>query len=170
MKQTKIFIFLTFFFCSWLANSSFANGPDGFVNSGGMGSASSGQLLGSIAEPVTGLLKDGWQHCLQGFVYKTLDIDFATNVDDFEMMDQLKVSLYPNPVKDHMYVKIDGDNNQQLNYSIFTQNGNLIKRGLLEGRQTKINVSGLANSSYVVILTNRSNDVVLKRSKILVIK
>ena len=110
MKQKKLYLFLTFFFCSWLLSSSFANGPDGFINSGGTISKSSGQLLGSIAEPVTGLLKDGWQHCLQGFVYRTLAIDFITGVNDLEIVNKLSVSLYPNPVREHMYVQLDGEN------------------------------------------------------------
>ncbi|MCG8687179.1 MAG: T9SS type A sorting domain-containing protein, partial [Desulfobacterales bacterium] len=161
---------LAFFFCSWLANSSLPGEPDGYINSGGMGSASSGQLLGSIAEPVTGLLKDGWQHCLQGFVYKTLDIDFATDVSKLPMTKQLNVSLYPNPVKEFVFVKLEGDVNQQLNYSIFTQDGRIIKNGFLEGKLTQIDLSDLVSTYYLFILTDSSDKMVLNKSKILIAK
>lgn len=170
MKQKKRFLFLTFFFCTWLVNSSSPNGPDGFINSGGTGSISPGQLLGSIAEPVTGLLKDGWQHCLQGFVYKTIATDFATGVDGPALVKQLKVSIYPNPVKGFMYVKLDGGHNQQFNYSIFSQDGHLVKNGPLEGGQARVNVSGLASAPYLFILASSPGNVVLDRSKILILK
>ncbi len=160
----------SFFICLFFTSALFVSNaqivkPDGFINNGGTASFSSVSMVSSIGEPVIGLFKDGWNHCLQGFVYKVVPFDFATNIERPLALTSIAVSVYPNPAPDYLYVDCDGDNVHQLAYSIYAENGRLIKKGLLTGKLTKISLEHLIPAPYVLIIQNPSTHIIYNRSK-----
>lgn len=166
MSNAKQVFLIVFFIAGSLVSGAQVTGPDGYINNGGTVSKSSGQLIASVAEPVTGLLKDGWQHCLQGFVYKTIANDFSTSIDEPVILPQVTISLYPNPATDYVNVVYDKDNYDEMSYSIYAENGRLVKNGTLDGRLTQINVQAFSPATYVFILSFDAYGDILNRTKI----
>lgn len=165
MKNSKKVFLIVFLMGSYLVSAAQVSEPDGYINNGGVSGAASGNLVASVGEPVIGLLQDGWQHCLQGFVYKTIANDFSTSIDDDVVFPQADISLYPNPATDFLYVNYEISDYDQLSYSIYAENGRLMKNGMLDGTLTQISVGDLTPATYIFVLAKDSYGVILNRTK-----
>ena len=62
------------------------------------------------------------------------------------------VSLYPNPAKEYVDIRVDGDLNVKT-MEVFDVYGKLINTVIVTENPTRINVSGLANGMYFVRVT-----------------
>jgi len=76
------------------------------------------------------------------------------------------VSFFPNPVKDNLQINIKVLKEKTKYFvQLFDLNSRLIKEMILKNRQTKINLKGIANGTYIVKLISNDN---VKSQKIIV--
>lgn len=142
---------------------------DGYISSGGTSSYESNGLLGSIGEPVNGLLRQDWQHLLQGFAYKTLEAEIATSNDDILILAK-PVKLFPNPVDEFLNIQYDGLITGNELYSINDISGRVVRTGKLLGPLTQLNAVALRPGAYVFSLTNVATNKQIYISKFVKLK
>ena len=75
-----------------------------------------------------------------------------------------KITLYPNPVKDILELKIENGNLYNVSYQIFNINGQLMSQSSIHANNTQIDMTPL--SSAVYLLTVRQNDREIQTFKI----
>jgi len=63
------------------------------------------------------------------------------------------VNIYPNPTSSYVYVT--GDFSKKSEYKIVTTRGTVIKKGTLNGKKTKINLSDLPSKIYFLQIDNK---------------
>lgn len=126
---------------------------DGYISSGGTSVYGVGGLVGSIGEPVVGLLRQDWQHFLQGFAYKTISENIVTSTDDLLSL-KVRVKLYPNPVVTDLNIEYEGLNDGSEKYMICDDGGRLVESGSLAGYLTRLDVAALRPGVYIFTLIN----------------
>jgi hypothetical protein len=142
---------------------------DGYLNSGGTYMEGSQSLIGSVGEPVIGLLRQDWQHCLQGFAYKTLSTNIVTSTDNLLNL-QVKVKIYPNPVVEYLNIRYDGIITGDEKYLINDESGRLVRSGQLSDPITQLNTALLSPGAYVFLLVNTSNSKKIYQNKFVKLK
>ncbi len=160
IKNTLIFIVLLHMF---FYSSAQTNNPDGFLNNGGTLKNSNAAFISSIGEPVVGLVNEGSLHFLQGFVYKTIPIDFNTASHDIKL-ESSKVLIYPNPASDHLFVSLSQAWDEPCHFLISTAEGVRMKNGIIADMTTDINITHLAPATYILLLYDQKNKKVLYRT------
>lgn len=153
-KTIRILLFTGMLFFLYPFGSKAQNGSiDGCISSGSTSVSGTGGLTGSIAEPVVGLLRQDWQHFLQGFAYKTLDMKIVTATHDLVGL-TVKVKLFPNPVNEYLNIQYDGVLSGNEKYSINDIAGRLVLSGKLTDPLTQLNVHRFLPGPYVFLLVN----------------
>jgi hypothetical protein len=142
---------------------------DGYLNSGGTFMEGSQSLIGSIGEPVIGLIRQDWQHCLQGFVYKTLSANIVTSNDDLLNL-HVMVKIYPNPLVEYLNIKYDGIITGDEKYQIIDESGRLVRSGKLTGPITQLNAGLLRPGAYVFLLLNTTTSKNIYQNKFVKLK
>ena len=145
---------------AWIISDAQEAKPDGFINNGG----TSG-LVASVGEPVTGLLRDGSQHCLQGFVYKIISGDFNTGTEEYPELN-ISIQAYPNPSPGYLYLEVKDSYYKQFAFSIYSLNGTLLKSGVLSEPRTKISLQAMVPATYLVVLENTTTSQLIYKTKI----
>jgi len=85
-------------------------------------------------------------------------IHISTAIDGIESWLKNSVSLYPNPAKEYIDIRVDGDVNVTL-MEVYDVYGKLINTMNVVENPTRINVSGLANGMYFVRVTTEKGAV-----------
>jgi len=85
-------------------------------------------------------------------------IHISTAIDGIESWLENSVSLYPNPAKEYIDIRIDGDVNVTM-MEVYDVYGKLINTMNVVENPTRINVSGLANGMYFVRVTTEKGAV-----------
>lgn len=142
---------------------------DGYLNSGGTNFDATMGLVGCIGEPVIGLLTQDWQHCLQGFAYKTIPANFVTSSSDLLNL-EVRVKLFPNPVSEFLNISYDGILNGNEMYLISDEGGRLVNKGKLTGPITQLNTVALRPGAYAFLLINSITKKKIYNNKFIKIK
>ena len=79
-------------------------------------------------------------------------IHISTAYDGIESWLENSVSLYPNPAKEYVDIRVDGDLNVKT-MEVYDVYGKLLNTVIVTENPTRINVSGLANGMYFVRVT-----------------
>lgn len=159
--KKSTFLVLVMLLCLMAVQAQNKNNPDGFVNNGGTLLIQESSLMASVGEPIIGLSSEGSFHCLQGFVYKTIPLDFKTDVDDLSLNNKLEVSVFPNPASDYLQIELKHHVTDVLHYTVTSLSGSKIKSGILNGERTTINVSDIITSSYLLTIYSKEDGEVL---------
>ncbi len=152
-KSTFLFLAMLLSFIAVQAQKK--NNPDGFVNNGGTLLLQERSLMASVGEPIVGLSFEGAFHCLQGFVYKTIPLDFKTDVDNLNLNNKLEVKVFPNPASDYLQVELKHHVTDAFNYTITSLNGSKVKNGMLSGELSTIDLTAIISASYVLMLSRK---------------
>ena len=72
---------------------------------------------------------------------------------------QLECLAYPNPAKDHLTLKIDEYDNENLSYQLYDMQGNLLENKKLTGTETTISMEKLVPASYFLKITNNQKEI-----------
>ncbi|MDA3906436.1 MAG: TonB family protein [Bacteroidales bacterium] len=78
-----------------------------------------------------------------------------TKNEDFK----IEFKVYPNPASEFVNIEILNNNNE-LEYQLINQNGQLLQNGLLENNTTQLNISELKIGFYLIRLISKENGVV----------
>ncbi|HET6558128.1 MAG TPA: hypothetical protein VFG54_12490 [Prolixibacteraceae bacterium] len=126
-----------------------------YLNSGGTFLDGSQELIGCIGEPVIGFLSQDWQHCLQGFAYKTMELKIITPIQDLLNL-KVHVNLFPNPVNKILNVKYEGVLTGEEKYLISDENGRRVLTGFLTDPITQVKTENLSPGPYIFLLINNT--------------
>ena len=88
--------------------------------------------------------------------------DYTVSVEEYKT--DYSISLYPNPVKDLLDLKIETGNLHNVSYQIFNMNGQLITHGDIHGNAAQIDMTLLPASLYMLKIMQNNED--LKTFKI----
>lgn len=137
--------------CTVLAQQS-VNSSGGDLSSGsGSVAYSVGQVFFSNYSTSDGMVSKGVQQPLE--VY-TLGIE-----DEFEA----SFTMYPNPVEDRLHIQLLSASHQQLNYSLYSMTGRLLKKGELESDLTVVPLNHLSTGTYLLQLSSQNQQVFTKK-------
>jgi hypothetical protein len=75
------------------------------------------------------------------------------------------IVLYPNPVKDFLFVDFNKENYQDANYALFDAQGKLIKKGNLTQQKSELDFSLLPSSVYIIQIFQKNQ--IIKTFKII---
>ena len=105
---------------------------------------SSGSLSFTIGEIITETFKHGDQILTQGLHQTNL---VAVSIYERKGLDY-EVSVFPNPARDYLVLKIDGHGLEGKRYLLFDIHGKCLKEGIIRENETEISFSGLVPSTY----------------------
>ncbi|HNS30243.1 MAG TPA: T9SS type A sorting domain-containing protein [Tenuifilaceae bacterium] len=108
---------------------------------GGSSDYSVGQVVYQTHTGSTGSVAEG--------VHQPYEISEVTGIDEAKGI-TLSVVAYPNPVNDHLMLKVDNYELLDLHYLLFDINGKLLQKGSITSSQTHIAVGNLAPATYIV--------------------
>jgi len=109
------------------------------AGSGGSSSYSVGQVAYS-SKGTNGIMTEGVQ---QPYEILTLAVDDLGN-------EAKNIALYPNPVKDLLFVDFNEENFKNSSYVLFDAQGKQIKRGNFSQKKSELDLSILPSSVYII--------------------
>lgn len=124
-----------------------ASGGDGSGTGGSM-SYSIGQVICSADTGTSGSVAAGIQHPYEIF---SLGVDEAGN--------QISLTVFPNPAKDLLTLKVDKRDYKNLGYQLYDISGSLLEDKKLAGNETKINMGNLRPAIYFLEVTEHGLEV-----------
>jgi hypothetical protein len=118
--------------------------------SGGSSSYSVGQVLYTTNTGTTGSQLQGVQQPVEIFV--------VTGLPDTQGI-TLHYSVFPNPVRDFITLKVENYKNENLSYQLFDLMGNLLESEKLVGTETSITMGNLIHASYFLKVTLNNREI-----------
>jgi hypothetical protein len=118
--------------------------------SGGSSSYSVGQVVCTTNSGATGSQSQGVQQ-----PYEILVVTALAKTQGIV----LHYSVYPNPSRDLITLKVENYNNENLSYQLFDLLGNLLESKKLEGPETGITISGLIHASYFLKVIENNKEI-----------
>jgi len=118
------------------------------TGSGGSSSYTVGQI-DYLQKGVNAQVMEGVQHA---FEITTLA------VEDFDNKER-NILLYPNPLKDFLFIDFNDKNYQDSNYILFDSQGKLIKKGNLNQQKSELDFSLLPTSVYIIQIYQKNQNI-----------
>jgi len=79
--------------------------------------------------------------------FEFFELDLITNEPSL-----FQVLLYPNPTHDKFTIKVSDVSRNDLSYQLFDVSGKQLKKGELVGEETDVDISGMADATYLLLL------------------
>ncbi len=114
---------------------------------GGTATAAGSEVSWTIGEPITATVSDGTTTLTQGFHQTKIKV---TAVNEIQVPN-VKIKVYPNPTSDFVMVHLS-KTVEKATYLLFDITGKLIQQKNIESIDTKIDMTGVANGSYILKL------------------
>ncbi len=127
-----------------------ASGGDA-SGSGGSVSYTIGQIFYKMNENSAGLVNEG--------VQLPYEISVVTAIDDARNF-KLFSSVYPNPVRDILTLKIEEYEIKNLSYKLFDSGGSFLEDKKILSSETAIVMSNLASAIYFIKVTDGKKDII----------
>jgi len=125
---------------------------------GGDGSGSGGSISYSVGQ-VTYTTSTGTNgYSVAEGVQQPYEISVIIGVEE-DIGLKLECQAYPNPAKDHLTLKIDEYDNENLSYQLYDMQGNLLENKKLTGNETSISMEKLVPASYFLKITDNQKEV-----------
>lgn len=118
--------------------------------SGGSASYSVGQVIYTSKTGTSGSQSEG--------VQQPFEISVVTALAKTQGI-TLHYSVYPNPSRDLITLKVENYNNENLSYQLFDLSGNLLESKKLDGPETDIAISSLIHASYFLKVTQNNKEI-----------
>ncbi len=113
---------------------------------GGTASYSVGQMIQVNNSSADGSAIQGIQFAFDG-----------ANLSIIDLQTNLEITTYPNPTTSVIHVNIDKVDQNTFDYQLFSISGQLVRRGKVQSKTTKIDVNNLETASYILKINNSSN-------------
>ncbi|MDX2360342.1 MAG: T9SS type A sorting domain-containing protein [Crocinitomicaceae bacterium] len=121
------------------------NAQESSLSTGGNITGSDGSVAYSVGQVVYTINSSATVRVIQG-VQQPFEISI---VELTETLEDLNVSVYPNPSSHYLNIAIDEKYSSDMEFELFSLNGNLIKSGKLES-EGFIDISELRPSAYLL--------------------
>jgi len=118
--------------------------------SGGTVSYSVGQVFYSIFTGETGSASEG--------VQQPYEISVVTGIPEAEGID-LVVSAFPNPVTDHLILRVEHYDPENLSFQLFDVNGRMVQTGQVVGPETIIDMTGQTRAVYLLRVLDNEKEI-----------
>ena len=79
-------------------------------------------------------------------------------VEDLDSKER-NILLYPNPVKDFLFIDFNDKNYQESNYILFDSQGKLIKKANLNQQKSELDFSLLPTSVYIIQIFQKNQNI-----------
>ncbi len=118
--------------------------------SGGSVSYSVGQVFYSIINGEIGSVSEG--------VQQPYEISVVTGIVEAEGID-LVVSAFPNPVTDHLILRVDKYDTENLSFQLFDVHGRMVKTGIITSHETIIDMADITRATYLLRVLDKDKEV-----------
>lgn len=135
---------------------------DVFASAGGLGIGAGYTVSWTIGETITETISDGNNMFTQGFQQSYTGTNSIK-----ETLNNKEILVYPKPAKDYFIIE---QNEKQLcggTYELTDLYGRLLRKGIIENIQTKINTESLSSQIYIICLQNKEGKIVKKEKLII---
>ena len=151
-KQLKLVAILMFGFGLTLLHAQETVPASGGKASGSGGSVSYsfGQLFFMNHTGENGSVFEG--------VQQPYEISVVTAVVEAEGID-LIVSAFPNPVTDHLILRVDRYNYENLHFQLIGINGRMVKTGIVTSYETIIDMAGITRATYLLRVLDKEKEI-----------
>ncbi|HLV43281.1 MAG TPA: T9SS type A sorting domain-containing protein [Brumimicrobium sp.] len=129
-----------------------ANAQHATTASGGDASGSGGSTAYSI-----GQVAYTTQTSSTGTVNQGVQQTYAITVGVKEVELFNSITVFPNPVTDHLTLKIDGYADEKLTYQVFDMQGKLMESDEITGSETIIDMGQYSKATYFIKLMDKNN-------------
>lgn len=131
---------------------------EAILSAGGDASGSGGSISCSVGQLVytTNTASNGYS-VAEG-VQQPYEISVIIGVEE-DIGLSLECLAYPNPVKDHLTLRIVDYENEDLSYQLYDMNGNLLESEKLTGSETKISMEEFVTASYFLRITDNQKEI-----------
>jgi hypothetical protein len=144
------------FLISLLFNTHILFAQNNTVSSGGQSSGSGGTLSYSIGQIAFSSLSGANGSLIQG-VQQPYEISIVTST--FDLSDDLKAHIYPNPSADYVVLNIGNTDINNLQYVLVDYQGKFIKTDRIIKSATIINFSKLSNGIYFLRILSKQKQI-----------
>lgn len=147
-KKLTSIMFLILGFIGLHAQDSLTSAGGKATGSGGTANYSVGQVVYTTNTGTNGSVAQGVQQ-----VYKISTVRLGTR----ETEPNISLSIFPNPTKDNLTLKIGDYNNEKLSFRLYDMLGKLLSNGKIVTQETKIEMTNLPSTTYFVNVINQEN-------------
>ena len=119
------------------------------TGSGGSVSYSVGQIFYSTNASATGSVAEG--------VQQPYEISVVSSVLEAEGID-LVISAFPNPVTDHLILRVEEYDPQDLSFQLFDVSGKMVQIGKVVGPDTIIEMTGHTPAVYLLKILDKESE------------
>ena len=120
------------------------------IASGGGASGSGGTVSYSIGQTVYQTNTGNGGTVTEG-LQQAYEIFSATGIENTEIS-LMQVSVYPNPVKHYLRLKVEMESQKDLSFQLYDIQGKLLQNQKLVGSETQIDMSKYIASSYFLVV------------------
>ena len=118
--------------------------------SGGTVSYSIGQIFYSTHTGTAGTVAEG--------VQQPYEISVVTSIIEAEGID-LVISAFPNPVTDHLILRVEEYDPQNLSFQLFDVSGKMVQIGKVVEYQTIIDMTGHPSAVYLLKILDKESEI-----------
>ncbi|MCD4724834.1 MAG: T9SS type A sorting domain-containing protein [Bacteroidales bacterium] len=141
---------------------STAHAQEAVPATGGDASGSGGSASYSVGQVFYNTNTGTNEYSLAEGVQQPYEISIVTGIDDASGI-ELECTIYPNPTRDVLTLKVKNYDRENLSYQLFNMSGNLLKSKKLRGDKTAISMAGLVRATYFLkIIENQKRIKVFK--------
>ena len=72
----------------------------------------------------------------------------------------IRITVWPNPVINRLYIKVDDTNGSGIAYQLFSLDGKKLTGDIIRGNEGSIAMNGYASASYILLVTHVNKKVV----------
>lgn len=153
MKENKFKIYLVIILSAFISHEGFAQSNT--VAAGGEATGSGGKVSYSIGQ-IDYITATGSNGIATEGVQQPYEI-YPVGLEEVRI--SLEMTVYPNPARDILNLNIAGYQNEKLSFKIYSADGKLVMDQQILSAQTRVNLSGLALSTYVLQVTEEGKEV-----------
>ncbi|NQT76401.1 MAG: T9SS type A sorting domain-containing protein [Bacteroidetes bacterium] len=155
MKFNKLILGAIFLLLFGLAG---LQAQEAILASGGDASGSGGSICYSVGQLAYTTHTGTNGYSVAEGVQQPYEIQTPTGLEEAPGI-QLECLAYPNPAKDHLTLKIDNYDNENLSYQLYDLQGNLLQNKKLTGFETTILIGKLIPASYFLKITDNQKEI-----------
>jgi len=127
------------------------NTPEVIVSTGGQFANTHAQISWTLGDFQTTTYTNSDQNLIltQGFLQSKFDIADVINLEEST---DIKIKVFPNPVKDILNIQIQSKENQSIRWELITQSGKIIEtsQSFNNSKDSQVNFSSFENGIYFI--------------------
>ena len=131
---------------------------EAILAAGGDASGSGGSISYSVGQVAYTTSTGTNGYSVAAGVQQPYEIQSPTGLEEAPGI-QLECMAYPNPAKDHLTLKIDDYDNENLSYQLYDMQGNLLENKKLTGIETTISMEKLVPACYFLKVIQENKEI-----------